>query len=133
MQSILFICFVFDRLLQSIGFQMFCSKHLITCENTYLLDIFYIKSRFYETLTNFLTKPLFIDTLPNVRVIRCWLTLHLHMFVLDWCKFKCFEYPASFSCVSNSIDICTVAIKNIKNVRAALTNQVADKLHFNDK
>ena len=35
--------------------------------------------------------------------------------------------------VSNSIDICTVVIKNIKNMHAVSTNQIADILHFNDK
>ena len=44
----LFMRLVFDRLLQSIYFRMFCSKHSITCD-TYLtscqfhcVDIFYI-------------------------------------------------------------------------------------------
>ena len=40
--------------------------------------------------------------------------------------------PASLSCVSYSIDICTVAIKNIRNMHAVSTNQIADILHFND-
>ena len=40
---------------------------------------------------------------------------------------------ASLSCASHSIDICTVAIKNIRNVHAVSTNQIADILHFNDK
>ena len=53
------------------------------------------------------------------------------MYVLGSCKFKCFLYPASFP-VSHSIDICTVAIKNIKNMHAVSTNQLADILHFND-
>ena len=54
------------------------------------------------------------------------------MHVLGKYKFKCFVYPASFSCVSHSIDICTVAIKIIRNMHAVSTNQVADILHFND-
>ena len=36
-------------------------------------------------------------------------------------------------CVSHSIDICTVALKNIRNMQAVSTNQIADILHFNDK
>ena len=55
------------------------------------------------------------------------------MYVLGYYKFKCFVYPASLSCVSHSIDICTVAIKNIRNMRAVSTNQIADILHFNDR
>ena len=47
--------------------------------------------------------------------------------------YTCFVYPASLSCVSHSIDICTVAIKNIRNVHAVSTNQIVDILHFNDK
>ena len=35
--------------------------------------------------------------------------------------------------ISNSIDIYTVAIKNIGNMHAVSTNQTADILHFNDK
>ena len=55
------------------------------------------------------------------------------MYVLGWYKFKCFVYPASLSCVSHSIDICTVAIQNIKNMHAVSTNEIADILHFNNK
>ena len=35
--------------------------------------------------------------------------------------------------VLHSIDICTVATKNTKNMRAFSTNQIADILRFNDK
>ena len=34
--------------------------------------------------------------------------------------------------ISHSIDICTGAIKNIRNVQAVSTNQITDILHFND-
>ena len=51
------MCLVFDGLLQSIYFRMFCSKHSITFD-TYLLscrfhcvDIFYINFRSCETFT----------------------------------------------------------------------------------
>ena len=52
---------------------------------------------------------------------------------LVYFKFKCFVDPASLSCVSHSVDICTVAIKNIRNMYAFSANQIADILHFNDK
>ena len=55
------------------------------------------------------------------------------MFVLSYYKLKCFVYPASLSCVSHSIYICTVAIKNIRNMHTVSASQVADILHFNDK
>ena len=35
--------------------------------------------------------------------------------------------------IYHSMDICTVTIKNIKNMHAISTNQIADILHFNDK
>ena len=54
------------------------------------------------------------------------------MYVLGYYKFNYFVYPASLSCVSHSIDICTVAIKNIRNMHAVSTNQIADIFHFND-
>ena len=54
------------------------------------------------------------------------------MYVLGSCKFKCFVYLAQLSCVSYYIDICTVAIKNIKNMYAVSTSQIADILHFKD-
>ena len=38
----------------------------------------------------------------------------------------------SLSCVSHSIDICTVAIKNIRNMDAVSTNKIGDIMHFND-
>ena len=78
-----FICLVFDGLLESICFRMFCFK------NTYLLsccchcvEIFYIKFRFCETftVTNFVTRILLIETLFNFRTIKCCVTLYLHMY-----------------------------------------------------
>ena len=135
----LFLCLVFDGLLQSICFRMFCSKHSITFD-TYLLscrfhcvDIFYINFRSCETftITNSGAILLLIETLSNFRFMKCWFILYQQMYVLGWCKFKCFLYPASFP-VSHSIDICAVAIKNIKNMHAVSTNQLADILHFND-
>ena len=54
----LLICFVLDNLLQSICFQMFCSKISIAFENTYLLsrlfhcvDVSYIEFRSCKTFT----------------------------------------------------------------------------------
>ena len=48
-------------------------------------------------------------------------------------KFKCFVYPASLSCVSHSINICTVAVKYIRNIHTVSIDQLAGILHFNDK
>ena len=33
---------------------------------------------------------------------------------------------------THSNDICTVIIKNIRNMQVVLTNQIADIMHFND-
>ena len=77
-------------------------------------------------------KILLIKTLYKFRAIKCWFTLYLHVYVLGYYKFKCFVYPASLSCVSHAIDICTVAIKNIRNMQAVSTNQITYILHFND-
>ena len=78
----LFICLVFDGLLQSICFRMFLklnSQHSITFENTYFLscqfhrvDIFYIEFRFSGTfvVTNSVTKILLIETRSNFRTIK---------------------------------------------------------------
>ena len=52
------------------------------------------------------------------------------MYVLGYYKFKCLVHPASLSCVSHSIDICTVAIKDIRNMHAVSTNQIADIFLF---
>ena len=71
----LFICLVFNTLLQSICFRMFCSKHSITFD-TYLLscrfrcvDIFYINFRSCETfrITNSGEILLLIAPLSNLR------------------------------------------------------------------
>ena len=74
-----------------------------------------------------MTRILLIETLSNFRT-----TYTCIMYVLGCYKFKCFVYPAYLSCVSHSVDICTVAIKNIWNMQAVSTNQIADILHFND-
>ena len=55
------------------------------------------------------------------------------MYVSGKYKFKSLAYPASLSYVSHSIDIFTVAIKNIRNMHAVSTNQIADIFHFNGK
>ena len=47
--------------------------------------------------------------------------------------FQCFYFPASILRAIHSIDICTVKIKNIRNMYAILTNQITDIWHFNDK
>ena len=61
-------------------FRMFCSKHSVTFENTYLLsfsfhyvDIFFIKRRFCKTITviNSVTRILLTETLYKFRTIRC--------------------------------------------------------------
>ena len=54
------------------------------------------------------------------------------MYVLGYYKFKCFVDHTYISCVSHSIDICTVAITNIRNMHAVSTNQIADIFYFND-
>ena len=42
-------------------------------------------------------------------------------------------YPFKLSCVSHAIkNICTAAIKNIRNMQSVSTDQIADALHFND-
>ena len=86
----LFICLVFDGLLQSICFRMFCSKHSITFD-TYLLScqfhwvyMFYINFRSSETftITNSGGILLLIETLSNFRTMKCWFILYLQMYVL---------------------------------------------------
>ena len=86
----LFICFVLDSLFLSTCFPMFCSKHLITFENTDLLccwfhcvDIFNIKFRFCETFTVIysVTRTLLTETLYKFRTIKYWFTLHLQIHV----------------------------------------------------
>ena len=57
------------------------------------------------------------------RTTKCWFTL---WFRLVWIQMFC------ISRVSHSIDICTVTIKNIRNIHTVSTNQIADILHFND-
>ena len=98
----LFICVVFDGLLQSTCFWMFCSKHSITFD-MYLLsyrfhciDILNKNFRSCETftVTNSGAILLLIETLSNFRNIKCWFILYLQMYVLGYCKFKCFVYAA---------------------------------------
>ena len=115
---------------------MFSSKHSINFDNTYLLSrwfhcvgIFYIKLRFCEALTviNSATRILSIETLYKFwTFIKCWFTLYLHMYVSCQYNFNCFVYPSSLSCVSHSIDIYNVAIKNIRNMHHVSTNQIED-------
>ena len=75
----LFICLVFNGLLQSIYLRMFCSKQSITFD-TYLIkcrfrcvDIFYINFRSCETctVTNSGAIFLLIETPSNFKNIKC--------------------------------------------------------------
>ena len=43
-----------------------------------------------------------------------------------------FLHPVLLSCISHSIDICTVAIENARNMHSFSANQIAEILHFND-
>ena len=130
----LFICFVFYGLFQSIYFRMFCSKHSITFD-TYLLNcrfhcvgMFYTNFRSCETFTVKKSRAILslIEPLSNFRNVKYWFILYLQGYILGQCKFKCIVCPTRLSCNSHSIDICTVAIKNIKNMHAVSTNQIAD-------
>ena len=92
----LFICLVFSGLLKSICFRMFCSKHLITFEITYLLscwfhcvDKFYKKFRFHETHSNKF-RDLLIKRLSKFRAIKCWFNLYTHVcFRFVWIQMFC--------------------------------------------
>ena len=55
------------------------------------------------------------------------------MYGLGVCKCKCFLFSVELSYFSNSIDNWTVAIKNIRNMHAVSTSQIADILQFDDK
>ena len=86
----LFICLVFDGLLQSIYFRMFCIKHSIIFD-TYLLscrfhcfDIFYINFRSSQTftITNSGAILLLIETLSNFGTTEYRFIIYLQMYVL---------------------------------------------------
>ena len=55
------------------------------------------------------------------------------MYILGYYEFKCFLHPSSVFCVSHFFDNGTVAIENIRNMRAISTNKIAGILPFNDK
>ena len=48
-------------------------------------------------------------------------------------KSKCFVYPVYLSCVSDSIDVCTVVIKNGRYMHAVSTNFITIILLFNNE
>ena len=105
----LFICLVFDGLLQSICLWMFCSKHPITFD-TYLLscrfhcvDIFYISFRSCETfrITNSGATLLLIETLSNFRTMWnvdpiptnvCFRLVQIQMFSISRLAFLRFTF-----------------------------------------
>ena len=105
----MFICLVFDGLLQSICFRMFCSEHSITFE-TYLLiyrfhcvDIFYINFRPCETSTATNSGAIFllIETLSNFRTRNvnlyipanlCFRLVQIQMFSISHLAFLHFTF-----------------------------------------
>ena len=120
---------------------------LLLKEHTYLLrcwfhcdDAYYFKFRLCElfTVINSVTTIFLNEMRYKFTTIKCWLTLYLHMCVLYSMAFRnqsiieFFVDPIQISCVSHSVDICTVAIKNIRNMHVVSTSQIADILHFND-
>ena len=55
---------------------------------------------------------------------------YIYKYILGKCKFNCSVFPALLSCASHPFDICTVAIKYIRNTHAVWTSQTADILNF---
>ena len=57
------------------------------------------------------------------------------MFCVSHLAFLCLTFHSIVFDIPFDIPfhICTVAIKNIRNMHAVSTNQIADILHFNDK
>ena len=104
--------------------------HVPTKLSISLCWLFFTNFRSCETFTEKKSRAilLLIEPLSNFRTIKCWFILYLQGYILGQCKFKCIVYPTRLSCNSHSIDICTVAIKNIKNMHAVSTNQIADIL-----
>lgn len=49
----------------------------------------------------------------------------LHMYVLNQRKFRCLVFPAELTWILDSINICIVAIKIIRNTHAVSTNHIA--------
>ena len=102
---------------------------------TYCVDLIYIEFRFCETfiVRDSVIRIFLIETLYKFRTMKDWFFPYLHMYVLVKHKFRCFVYPTSLSCVSQFIDICTVAIKSIRNTHAVPLNKIGNISHFNDK
>ena len=70
------------------------------------VERFYIKVRFYETfiVTNSITWILLTEAPSNPITIKWWFILYLHIYVLGYCKFRCFVYPA-YNLVHNILNI----------------------------
>ena len=150
----LFICLVFDGLLQSICFRMVCSKHSITFD-TYLLncrfhcvDIFYINVRSCETFTITNSGAILFYWLKYCLTLELWnndLSIPTNVcFSIVIRTFASYDY--GFRLVQVQIFcICRLAFlrftfhwylhgsnKNIKNMHTVSINQIADIFHFND-
>ena len=76
------------------GLEIGFLQYLISCWFQ-CVNIFYIRFRFCETFTvvNSVARILLIEILYKFRTIKCWFTPYLNMYVLGYCKFKCFVYP----------------------------------------
>ena len=76
---------------------------------------------------------LYSTILPHlINQIRQLFGCQPQLALVQW-KFKCFIFSAWLSYVSHSIDICTEAIKNIRNTHVVSTNRIPNFLHFIDK
>ena len=87
---------------------------------------FFIQFRFSQTFTviKFMTTMLWMKIMSKFRTIRCWSALS--SVTLVSVNSINLYFPIYILCISHSIDICTVAIKNIWNKHAASTNLIAD-------
>ena len=64
----------------------------------------------------------------NLGTISVDLPYTYTMYVLGQYKFKCFVYTTSLSYVSHSVYICTVAIKNIRNMDVVSNSQIYSQI-----
>lgn len=114
--------------------KVFCNQFVFNClvPNICLVFKAYAYHWFGELLKviNFVSTILLTEILYMFKTIKCWFTLYTQMYVLGlqmFCR-SCLAFLPLFNILLFNIHsvICTLAIRNIRNIYAALANQTGD-------
>ena len=137
MSTFTFSQYFFQQFLPILTFSKYFLKRIFPVEvwryPTLIISWFIIfKFKSCETFTvmNSVTRTLLIEALSKFRTIKCWFTLHLHMYVKVSINSNILDIPPSFLAFHIPLTFALYQLK-ISEKCTVSTNRIEDVLHFN--